>query len=220
MTFNHDRFVFKHPFSMMVIGSTSSGKSQFVRSFLTEFKIHTSYNSSVPLKCLWCYAMPESLRAVPGLDVITQQGIPSEETLRDLRVNIVVLDDLANEISMDKTASNLFTRISHHLNVTFIFNTQHAFTKGLNLISNNCHVFVFMKSPRSLQQLDSFVRQTSLNRNKVRDAYIKATEQPFSYLLCDLSPHSEDQLRVRSRILSSELPDNLKSYGSVPIIWM
>lgn len=208
-----------HPSTMMIIGSTSSGKSYFTREFVKSFKYQTDFKKS-NIKCLWCYGVEESINPIDGVDVSFHHGVATEEQIREQMPDIVVFDDLSREVTSSKSVSDFFTRLSHHLNITFIFIVQHAFTKNLNLISANCHIFVFLKSPRTFQQLDYFIRQTPLSREHVKNSFIKATREPFSYLLVDLTPSSPDELRVRSRILESELPLSLRArYKSLPIVW-
>ena len=216
---NFDSVKIRHPSTMMIIGSTSSGKSYFTREYIQYYTDHTDFEKS-KVKCMWCYGVEESLVPIDGVEMAFHHGIPSEETISDTNPDIVVFDDLAREIASAKTVSDFFTRLSHHLKITFIFILQHAFLKGLNFISANCHIFVFLKSPRTFQQLDYFIRQTPLSREHVKNSYIKATKEPFSYLLIDLTPSSQDHLRVRSRILKSELPQNLSlQFNSLPIFW-
>jgi len=215
----NDSVLIHHPSTVMVVGATSSGKTHFTREFLKEYHDQTDF-SKPKVRCMWCYGVEESLQVVDGVDITFHHGVPTEEDIRDNNPDVVVFDDLVREVANEKSVSNFFTRLSHHLKITFIFLVQHAFTKNLNLISANCHIFVFLKSPRTFQQLDYFIRQTPLSREHVKNAYIKATKEAFSYLLVDLTPSSADHLRVRSRILNSELPQSLRMhYKTLPIIW-
>ena len=220
-----DDLKFKHPFTCIVAGSTSSGKTNWVYNLLEnwEYLIKIRTNN---LKVLWCYGQQESLlnKNSKNFKIDYFQGIPSEDDIKSILPNIIVLDDLMNELKSDLNVKNLFTKLSHHLNISVIFITQNIFSqdKSMRTISLNSHYICVMKSVRLTQQIGILANQIWPGKGKkIIDIYIKATENNFSYLLFDLHPQQiEDKFRIRNRIFRQELPRNLyHNYKSVPIYY-
>ena len=68
-------------------------------------------------------------------------------------------------------------------------------------ISLNTHYFILFKNPRDIQQIKLLGRQLG---KKLLNVYLDATEDPFGYLLIDLSPGKKDSYMLRSRIFPAE----------------
>ena len=141
---------YKHPFSMMVSGPTGSGKTIFVFDLLTHLpQLVTGLHSA---KVLYCYgAWQERFTQAPA-GVEFHDGFPSDYL--DRSADLIVLDDLMEELSKDKNLTALFTKTSHHSNISVIFVTQNLFfqSKEMRTISLNCHYIVLLKNPRDRQQ--------------------------------------------------------------------
>ena len=115
--------LFKHPMTMLVAGSTGSGKTFWVRKFLENFdKIA---NSEKPvLNVTWAYGVHQDLYntslANPNVRVTYNPGFPESIDGCD----VLVLDDLQNQAGDDRRLSDLFCRYSHHRKLTVIFIVQ------------------------------------------------------------------------------------------------
>ena len=48
------------------------------------------------------------------------QGVPSLQTIDELKPNFIVIDDLMDDLNQE--VKNLFTKISHHRKISVIFN--------------------------------------------------------------------------------------------------
>ena len=72
---------------------------------------------------------------------------------------LLILDDLMAEA--DDSIANVFTKISHHRNVSVIFLTQNLFHKNKHMrtISLNAHYLVLFKNPRDVEQFATLARQ-------------------------------------------------------------
>ena len=68
--------------------------------------------------------------------------------------NLIVFDDLMIDASKDKRIVNLFTRGSHHRNLSEIYTVQNLFHqgKGSRSISLNGHYLLLFKNPRDKLQ--------------------------------------------------------------------
>jgi len=102
---------------------------------------------------------------------------------------------------------NLFTKGSHHRNVSVVLMVQNVFYKNKHVrtISLNTHYMVLFKNPRDASQFSSLARQIYPNNcNFAVVAYKDATREPFSYLMLDFRPEQDDHLGLRTNIFPSE----------------
>lgn len=87
------------------------------------------------------------------------RGVPDIEQFTPLKPRLVILDDLMREA--DKNVVDLFTKGSHHFNISVMFVTQNIFNQGIGKrdISLNAHYIVCFKNPRDRQQILTLARQ-------------------------------------------------------------
>ena len=195
---------FKHPFTCLIAGATSSGKTRLVRDILRHHHSVIAGISEPILKVLWCYGINQPLyqQLIPGVEIIYNEGIVDEATLGHLQCHVIVIDDLMNEVN--ENLCNLFTRGSHHLGISVVFIVQNLFAKGkvMRTISLNSQIVILMKNPRDKSQIATFGRQVFPGKVKYfLEAYEDATSKLFGYLVFDLSPYCEDSLRLRTSII-------------------
>lgn len=212
---------FKHPFTALVAGPTSSGKTVFVRRLLKNFDQLTNIPVAHKLKVTYCYGQFQEgfNEPIPSVDIKYEEGLVDEQYVKDNKPHIIVIDDLMTELGSDSGLTSLFTKGSHHLGVSIIFIVQNIFHQGKEMrnISLNCHYIIALKNPRDRQQILTLGRQ--LYPKKAKDfqaAFEMATKSPYSYLLIDLRVDTPDELRLRSRILPEE---SIKGRAS-PIIYV
>ena len=212
---------FKHPFTCLVAGTTSSGKTSWVRKLLKNWP-HLISNLSEPnLNVLWCHVADQSLHNSPigeNVNVTYNTGLPRD--IENMRPDIIVIDDLMNDINDD--VKNLFTKDSHHNNISVIYIVQNVFNQNKRMrdISLNTHYIVIMRGLRLTRQVGTLGEQIFPNKSKqIIDIYKRATEKKYSYLLFDLHPQSDEKFSLRTRIFKEELPVNLSQFDSVPIFY-
>lgn len=199
----------KHPFSCTVAGPTCSGKTQFV------FRLIKHANQIIdpsPEKIVYCYGeFQSSFSEFP--DVEFHEGLPDVGRFdRRYRV-LLILDDLMNEA--DQNVCNLFTKLSHHRNVSVVFITQNLFHRNryVRTMNLNTHYMVLFKNPRDANQVATLARQMYPEKSKfVLEAFKDATKEPYGYLLIDLKPETDEQYRIRANIF----PDDDRQYVYVP----
>ena len=120
---------------------------------------------------------------------------------------LIVIDDLMNESSKDSAVADIFTKYSHHKNISVIFIVQNLFHKGAKMrdISLNSHYLVIFKNPRDKHQIYHLARQFKPDNSKsVLEAFQDATETPHSYLMFDLTQNTPEILRMRAHIFPDE----------------
>ena len=117
------------------------------------------------------------------------------------------MDDLMNEGSGDKGVLDLFTKYSHHQNVTVIFLCQDMFSTGkyAKSISRNAHYVIAFKNPRDQLGVRNLLLQSfPMAWKETMEVFRQTISRPFGYLLIDLHPASSDDVRLLSHLLKEE----------------
>ena len=198
---------FKHPFTCMVCGPTSSGKTYLVRKLL---QYHEDVCHQLPSnRILWCYGQWQCLykESLSNVAVKYMEGLPDADKLAELKPALVVIDDLMTELADDKRMTNLFTKGSHHMGISVIFIVQNLFyrAKEMRTISCNTNYFVLLKNPRDKLQIECLGRQMyPRNKGFFGECYQDATNSPFGYLIVDCRSDTPDNLRLRTNIFPCE----------------
>ena len=103
------------------------------------------------------------------------------------------------EGTQDKRALDLFTKDSHHRNITVLYLTQELFPPGKfsKTINCNAHYMVAFKNPRD----QTGIRTISLQAFPDRWHQVL---RPFGYLVLDVHPASDDRYRLWSHLTPRE----------------
>ena len=199
----------QHPYTCLVAGPTSCGKTQFVKKIIEEGE-HVVNGSAE--KIIWLYgeyqpAYRELASKFPYILFI--EGIPENlnEYIDPKFRNLIVIDDLMSETGSDKKVTNLFTKGSHHRNLSVILLLQNLFYNGKEsrTISLNAHYIVLFKNPRDNTIVTSLAKQMYPGKIKfLQEAFRDATKLPYHYLFLDLKPYTDEKFQVRTCIMPSE----------------
>lgn len=188
-----------HPSNCLISGPTGSGKTFFVKK-LIDYK----YFHPMPSRIIYCYGTYQPLfNLMKG--VIFEEGLPSN--IGSLRDALIIIDDLMTELANDTRLSKLFTKGSHHQNLSVVFLTQNLFHQGkeMRTINLNSHYMVLYKNPRDKSQIMHLARQMFPGKTKAfQEIFHDATSMPFSYLFIDLKPDSNESLRMRTGIFPGD----------------
>ena len=191
----------KCPFTMLVCGASGSGKSVFARKLIANRAAMTN----PPQKIIWCYGVWQE-NFSNAKTITYHEGLPTPEILDEGNM-ILVLDDLMQQAKSSVVVSDIFTKYSHHRNITCICLMQNLFPKGRESrnISLNSNYIVLMKNSRDRAQIQHLARQVFPQNPKfLVDAHEDATKAPYSYLLLDFTPNIEKELMVRTGLLPGE----------------
>lgn len=199
---------FIHPCPIMIVGGSSSGKSVLTRKIIANNK-HTFSNLRPNPKVLWIYGVTSKRDVIPNTEsVLYHEGMVSVEQLETTKADIIVVDDLCNELSNDKTLQNMFTKYSHHYGFTVIYITQSMFLKGQCIITRNTHYIILMRSPGDKRQIDVLAGQLFPRRKQLlehfHESYDDATKRMFGYLVVDISPTSEEVQKLSTNVLPED----------------
>jgi hypothetical protein len=192
----------RHPFTATVAGPTGCGKTQFTFRLIENA---SQMISPAPRKIYYCYGEYQTIFAKYP-HVIFNEGLPDVSNFDGKEPVLLVIDDLMQETN--QTVANIFTKVSHHRNVSVLYLTQNLFPKNkfARTISLNSHYLVLFKNPRDAGQFAVLARQMYPNGSKFAiEAFRDATEKAFGYLLVDLKPDTEESHRLRTDIFPGEL---------------
>ena len=199
---------FKHPFTCIISGPSGLYKSSFCIKLLQNLEI-LSTEARFDGGILWCYG--ES-NAVPSVDV--GRRIQFHESVPDNFVNegkescLIILDDLLNE-EYSGEVCKLFTKGSHHRNISVILITQNQFhqTKYCSDISLKAKYIVLLKYTGDKNQFKRLARRVYLQDSAgLYKAYLEATEKTHVCIVLDFAQDTDDRLRFQTNIFPDEGP--------------
>ena len=116
---------FQHPFSMMVTGPSGSGKSEWTRILLLSSLVQLP-----PERILWCFGQWQPLYEDLQKRILCiefRRGIPdylnNSQFIDPSKRNLIIFDELMTEAKYDKRIADLYTKSSHHRNISIVYLT-------------------------------------------------------------------------------------------------
>lgn len=196
---------FRCPWTIIVSGPSSSGKTTLVRELLTRRR--QLYNKT-PGPVHWFYrVLQDSYTEMQAEGIINElhEGMCTmdwiENNISKQENCTIVLDDLTDEINED--TATIFSVGSHHFHVNVILICQNMFTRNPHFrsISINSTGAFIMKFPRDKSSIVNFAKQFAPNRTKdIAKIYAEATKDPHSYIYFDYHQETPEEVRIRSNI--------------------
>ena len=162
MATSYDYPYFKTPCSIIVAGPSQCGKTTFTRHLLRSAS--HAFDRHVR-RIVYCYGEPQHcFKDMQREGIHFHKGIPKNiRTLfpNHLRPIILVLDDLMRDLEQNHYVLDLFTKGSHHIDVTCIYLRQNSFPPGkyARTISLNTHYVVAFKNPRDAVGVRNLTQQ-------------------------------------------------------------
>ena len=137
---------------------------------------------------------------------LLNRGFPPQELMLTLSNILLILDDLLVELEENHKQLNvLFTKGSHHNNISVMFLTQNLYDKRLRVPRINSQYLLLLKNPQGRDQIRTLAQQLYPEHRKFfQEAYEDATIQPYSYLLIDLHPRTDEEKRLSTKIFPDE----------------
>ena len=189
---------------MIVAGPSKSGKTVFVKKVLKNL---SEMCAPVPEVIYWCYGEYQAAYDELAPFVHLHQGIPNLELFKQNKSQpqLCILDDLMGELKNNESLTTLFTKGSHHWNLSIVHIVQNLYFEGLRSARINSQYLVLMKNPSDQSQVATLARQMFPKRHHfLLEAYQDATLHPHGYLYIDLHQSTDEDLRVRTNIFPGE----------------
>lgn len=200
---------FKTPFTLLLAGSSSSGKTTWVFKLIDN--LDNISNNKIN-KIIYYYQNWQNVFQSYVSAIDFKEGTPSSDDFISDTNNVnalVIIDDALTKGIVDNSISNIYTRLSHHQNASVILISQNLFidNKNYRSISNNSMYLVLMKNPRNLAVISALSRQICPGQSReLVNIYKEATKESYSYLLIDNHQISSDLVRIRSNIFFEDGP--------------
>lgn len=189
---------FKHPFSMIVAGSSGSGKTVFTKKLLKSVDVEFT-------KIYWFYSeWQEGYRDCHEVTFVSGMPDSLDVYLEAEGPKMMVFDDMMTQCAQSEIIAKAFTQKRHHQNLSIVLILQNLFCQGkvMRNVHLNSQYVVLFQNPRDRSQFGHLARQLEPKHSKeLVDAYMDATSKPYSHLLVDLKPFTPDVLRYRSDTL-------------------
>ena len=197
--------VFKHPFTMKLVGSSGSGKTTLMKFILENAD---TYIRPRPREIYFFYKRiqpmyTEMMETVPGIKFIeglppTSFNFPDYDTPR-----LIIIDDQMTSVLDSKQVAELYFEGSHHMSVSVCILLQNLFHGGKmgRTISLNCSYLILFKNPRDKLQITTLGRQMyPTNWRSFVNTYEKVTSQPYTYLIVDLKQDTPESQRLKGNL--------------------
>jgi len=206
-----DDLKLKHPFTAIISGPTGSGKSSFCVRFMQNLKsLCTEQNFDGGI--IWCYsertAVHDRELSKISNNIRLNKGVPENFENKNGKPCLIIVDVLL-DVVYSNNVCNLFTKDTHHRNISVILIIQNLFHQGqfCRDISLNAKYLVLLENVRDINQFMCMYRQLHhKGPNKLYNAYQNATTKPHGYLVLDLAQDTDDRLRFRTYIFPDEYP--------------
>ena len=120
--------------------------------------------------------------------------------------HLIIFDDLMTEGKCDQRIADLFTKGSHHRNISIVYLTQNVFPQGKACrdIALNTQYLVLFNNPIDRQQVATLARRIYLSTSAMfMKRFEEATSRPFGYLVKDLKSSTSEPDRLQTDIFKS-----------------
>lgn len=209
---------FKTPISLIIAGSSFSGKTFFIANLLKHKNemFQPEFKEIIFVYSSWQPIYDELENALENIKFITR--IPSKSEIEnitsDLQPRLIIFDDQMTHLAECPDITEYFTVFTHHKNLSCILVLQNLFYQAqcVRDISYNVQGLILFRNLRSPHQVGVLASQ--MFPGKKRKYFLSAYEDacvntPFGYLFCDINPKHDTKFQLRTNILPGS---NVKIY--------
>ena len=200
------------PTRILITGASGSGKIYFTQHLLRQLQRvcppnqHYCYGSYQPLF--------DEMKKQDGVHF--REGVP---TLDDLKTwftpkqrGLLVIDDLIRSCGNGELVVDIFTKHSHHSNITVCYLIQDLFLAGkyAKIMNRNTHYMAVVKNPRDktgIRGITVLLQAFPSPWQEALTLFQEARQQPFGYFWLELHPALDDRYRLwTNNILDKDFP--------------
>ena len=140
------------PFTAMIVGPTGSGKTRMLMELIDA---SSEVSTHPPIEIHYCYGAWQEIFKEKENILFHDGLIDIDEVItNDGQHRWLIIDNLMQEVTMDKTKrlESMYTKHSHHRNISVFFVVQNMFSNNLRTISLNTCLLYTSPSPRDKRQ--------------------------------------------------------------------
>ena len=194
----------KKNFKIFLSGPSGCGKTTFITDLITNLD---QISVDPPKKVIYFYKEWQTkfayMEQTLGVNFIEDNDMIIEQ-IKDFNVPaLVIFDDMLNSENL-KAVAQLFTVFGRHLNLCLAFLTQRLFNNNefFRQISQNSDYIGVFKNPRNSREIRTLASQITPKTLELLTIYQKATKEPYSYVLINLTQEGLPQLKYISNVFS------------------
>jgi GTPase SAR1 family protein len=194
----------KKNFKIFLSGPSGCGKTTFISDLITNLD---QISVDPPKKVIYFYKEWQTkftdMEQTQGVNFIEDNDMIIEQ-IKDFSVPaLVIFDDMLNSENL-KAVAQLFTVFGRHLNLCLAFLTQRLFNNNefFRQISQNSDYIGVFKNPRNSREIRTLASQITPKTLELLTIYQKATKDPYSYVLINLTQEGLPQLKYISNVFS------------------
>ena len=194
----------KKNFKIFLSGPSGCGKTTFITDLITNLD---QISVDPPKKVIYFYKEWQTkftdMEQTLGVNFIEDNDMIIEQ-IKDFNVPaLVIFDDMLNSENL-KAVAQLFTVFGRHLNLCLAFLTQRLFNNNefFRQISQNSDYIGVFKNPRNSREIRTLASQITPKTLELLTIYQKATKDPYSYVLINLTQEGLPQLKYISNVFA------------------
>ena len=194
----------KWPFKWTLVGSSGSGKTNFVLNII---KKSGRLFSQKPDRVIIIYKVFQEIynsfdEYLPTSHYVEEECDLEELTKSNTERLLIICDDLYFSKKLNEISEHFLIK-GRHRNTSWIVLTQSIFNQSAlkNISRNSTHMTLF-KSVRLNEPHILFSQLRPRSSKVLQDIYSDATEKPYGYLDIDLSQTCPDKLRYKTDLFN------------------
>ena len=201
-------YCFKHPSNIIVAGPTGCGKTFFLHRVLQHRLFDPMPTRIVVVYAEWQDMYSEWKRWYPTTEFIHGFDASIYDKFSRAERNLLIIDDQMGKAGKSNVLMDLFTKASHHRNLTVVYLVQNIYDSGaaMRTASLNTQYFVIFKNARDRQQLVTLGRQMFPGAAQYLSKLVEkeTMANPRAYVILCTRPDVADSGRVTVGVLPGE----------------
>ena len=197
---NFAKIKIKHPFRMLIIGSSGSGKTNCLLNLIynmpdtfQDITVITK-NADEPLYNLLKDKLGDAVNIYEGIE-----NIPDLDTFDKTTQHLIVFDDLVNEKNQKKVSDFYIRARKLNCSLCYLSQSFYAIPKLIRLNAN----YIILKKIGSLKDINMILRgyQLGVDAQQLKKIYEYATDKLVNFLLIDTEANEATKFRKNFNLI-------------------